>query len=169
MKKFTAPPIGVCIHHSLTKDGKTVDVVGIRYYHMHPAYNGETITQAEYDRLKTRGVKGLKPAWKECGYHRLYERREGILIAVDGRSMNYEGAHCPGLNETHLGVCIVGNFDIAAPDKELLDFALADIIALMYEKGIDRRNLEYHCDHSQKSCPGKLFPKDGFRLAVAGV
>lgn len=168
MNKFLRPPIGVCAHHSLTRDGKVPDAVGIRHYHMHPAYNGVTITQDEYNRLKALSTKGLKPAWSECGYHELYERVNGVLTRIAGRPLLYQGAHCPALNATHFGVCIVGNFDIAAPDKELLDFAAVNIVKLMTENNIERNQLAYHCDYDVKSCPGRLFPKAGFRLAVAG-
>jgi len=144
MKKFTAPPIGICIHHSLTPDGRAVDAEAFTRYHV--------------------DVLG----WDACGYHVVVERVNGVMTLVKGRSTMYQGAHCPDLNATHIGVCLAGNFDIAPPDKDQLDFLLAVVLDIMHDFGISRKNLEYHCDHSQKSCPGNLFPKDGFRLAVAG-
>lgn len=85
-----------------------------------------------------------------------------------GRPAEYQGAHCPALNATHLGVCIVGNYDLAPPDDDMLDALRGLCLQLMERRHIPYRGIAYHCDYSHKSCPGSQFPKTGFLLDLAG-
>lgn len=144
MLRFYKPPTGICIHHSLTKDGLTVrDADSFRKYHM------ETL------------------GWDDIGYHFVVERVNGTLQLVKGRDIQYQGAHCPELNATHIGVCLCGNFDLAPPTKEELDFLQTVCRDLMKKYNIPASRIAYHCEHAPKSCPGLQFPKAGFRLALA--
>ena len=144
MKTFSRPPIGICIHHSATADGGKLDAAAIRRYH-----------------VETNG-------WDDIGYHYLVERVDGVPHIVEGRNWKFQGAHCPALNATHLGVCIVGNYDLAPPDDELLRLLESLCNTLMRQEGTHIRNIVYHCDYSHKTCPGSQFPKGGFLLALAG-
>lgn len=144
MKRFTRSPIGICIHHSLTADGSHRDADAIRRYH-----------------VETNG-------WNDIGYHYLVERVGGKIRIVEGRPAEFQGAHCPPLNATHLGVCIVGNYDLQAPDEEMLQALQSLCQQLMERHHIPMRGIAYHCDYSHKTCPGSKFPKTGFLLALAG-
>ncbi len=145
MRRFKNSPKGICIHHSLTADGYVKqDTDAIRRYH-----------------VETNG-------WDEIGYHYLVERIDGVPQVTTGRPAEYQGAHCPALNATHFGICIVGNYDLAPPDRDMLD-TLRDLCNhLMEGHRILYRDIAYHCDYSHKSCPGNLFPKTGFLLDLAG-
>lgn len=168
MTPFARPPIGICIHHSLTRDGKTVDTAAIRRFHTSPALNGVIISMEDYRKHKAAGVDGLKAPWDDIGYHALIERVDGVVKVLPGRSERMQGAHCPPLNATHLGLCIVGNFDLAAPDDDLLQVAASWCRGQMQRYNMQLRNITYHCDHSSKTCPGSQFPKAGFLLDLAG-
>jgi hypothetical protein len=144
MKRFTTPPSGICIHHSATPDGDHLDTAAIRRYHIQA--NG----------------------WDDIGYHALVERVGGEVRVIPGRPMEFQGAHCPELNATHLGLCIVGNYDLAPPDSDLLDAAAAWCRQQMERYGMALKDIAYHCDWSSKTCPGRQFPKGGFLLALAG-
>lgn len=168
MKPFTHPPSGICLHHSATADGKHRDFDAIRRYHMSPAHNGNSISPENYAALKATGVQGLKAPWDEIGYHGLIERVDGLPVFIAGRSLTLQGAHEPALNATHLGLCIVGNFDLDAPDNDLLDLAAEVCRGWMERFEIPLRNVVYHCDYSPKTCPGLQFPKGGFLLQLAG-
>lgn len=168
MRRFNQSPIGIGIHHSATSDGKHLDTDGIRYFHMHPALNGTTISHDEYLHHRLAKTPGLKAPWDEIGYHRLIERVDGRVQVIAGRSFEFEGAHEPQLNATHLGLCIIGNFDLASPDNELLDTAAEECLRLMNTFQIRLKNVVYHCDYSTKTCPGVHFPKGGFLLQLAG-
>lgn len=168
MVRFKKAPIGIGIHHSLTKDGLLNDTAAIRRYHMSPALNGNIISMAEYNRLKILGTRGLKSPWDEIGYHALVERIDDLIQITPGRPLEFQGAHCPELNATHLGLCIVGNFDLTSPDNGLLDAAAHWCREQIDFFHMQLKNIVYHCDHSSKSCPGKNFPKAGFLLQLAG-
>lgn len=130
-------PTGVIVHHSLTKDGKTEDWKGIKRYHME------------------------EKGWSDIGYHAGVERINGVLTSLTGRPLNMTGGHCLGHNDT-IGICIVGNFDLAPPDDEMLRYAaaLAAGYLRMFELPID--TLHRHHDYAEKSCPGTQFPWDEF-------
>ena len=135
-------PEGVIIHHSLTKDGKTVDWDAIKNYH----------------------VKVNK--WNDIGYHAGVERIDGKLTILTGRPINVEGGHTKGHNNT-VGICIVGNFDLAPPDDEMLRYSaiLAAGYLRMFKLPVE--TLHMHGEFaSYKSCPGTQFPWDLFKQYV---
>ena len=168
MIKFKKDPIGIGVHHSLTVDGVRKDSKSIRTYHMSPALNGTIISLEEYRNLKRLKTQGLKAPWDENGYHAIAEKVNGVPVIVPGRPMDMQGAHCPSLNATHLGLCIVGNFDLTSPDNDLLDIATDWCRQQMERYRMLLKNIVYHCDYSSKTCPGTNFPKGGFLLQLAG-
>jgi hypothetical protein len=140
---FTSPPTGICIHHSLTEDGPVLDRTAIRKYHKD--FNG----------------------WDDEGYHGYVERVEDEIRIVSGRNLIYQGAHSPALNRTHLGLCLVGNFDEQAPSQEIFDAAVRTCLGWMKMfPSIKRENITFHNMHSNKSCPGKMFPRTAFLLEI---
>lgn len=150
-------PQYICIHHSLTKDGMTVDWEAIRKYH--------------------REING----WSDIGYHYGIERvGKGLLLQV-GRPESQPGAHTKEMhmNGKSLGICVVGNFDLAPPGLEVLRF-LAEIVKRKIEEyGIPVQSVLGHREvgamagfdwkkGQYKSCPGKYFPMDTLRAILAG-
>lgn len=148
-------PQNIIIHHSLTKDGTVADWEAIRRCHK-----------------ETNG-------WSDIGYHYGIERvGQGILLQI-GRPESQPGAHTKEMhmNLKSIGICVVGNFDLAPPGLEIMRF-LADIcwrkvaeygipvnfilghreVGLM--AGYDWRKGQY------KSCPGKYFQIDALREMV---
>ncbi len=150
-------PQYVVIHHSMTKDGTVADWEAIRRYH--------------------REVNG----WSEIGYHYGIERvGKGLLLQV-GRPESEPGAHTKEMhmNSKSLGICVVGNFDLAPPGLEILRF-LADIVKRkIAEYGIPVQSVLGHREvgamagfdwkkGQYKSCPGKYFPMDTLRAMLSG-
>lgn len=121
----------VILHHSLTKDAKVVDFNAIKRYHIH-----------------TNG-------WRDIGYHYIIEFVNGSVRTFKGRSTNVSGAHTKGHNDS-IGVCVVGNFDLAPPSQEHMEelYKLLDDL----EKEFGGIEIKGHCDYSYKTCPGKKFP-----------
>lgn len=144
MKQFAqGQPTGICIHHSLTKDSKSLSLAAIEKYH-----------------VDTNG-------WEAIGYHVVVEMVGEEARVMSARSSAYQGAHEPKLNATHLGLCIVGNFDQDVPNKALFDAAVRGCVALMViHPRIRLLDIAFHNDYSTKSCPGDMFPKTAFLLAV---
>lgn len=127
----------VILHHSLTKDGTVKDFDAIKKYH-----------------INTKG-------WDDIGYQYVIEKIGDKYYTLKGRNENSVGAHTSGHNTNTIGICVVGNFDIAAPEKGALDelTKLLDDIEQRY-KGIIVMG---HNEYSNKSCPGKLFPLNEFK------
>lgn len=131
-------PNYVIIHHSLTRDSGTVSWGAIRRYH-----------------TETNG-------WKDIGYHYGIELVENDYEVLVGRPQNIQGAHCPAVNSASLGICFVGNFDLAPPPDEMLIRAVNVFAPIIRSLGISWNNIYPHSKYSQKTCPGKMFPMDGF-------
>jgi hypothetical protein len=140
-------PKGIVIHHSLTKDGKVVDWDAIKRYHM---------TAPEF-------------MMDDIGYHGGIERVNGEVLTITGRPINKTGGHTKGANDM-LGLCIVGNFDLAPPDEEMLKSAAIMCRAWMnmYPHITSKDVYPHHHFASYKSCPGTQFPWDKFIAMVEG-
>ena len=150
-------PQNVIIHHSLTKDGIVADWEAIRKYH--------------------KEVNG----WSDIGYHYGIERvGQGILLQV-GRPESQTGAHCREMhmNLKSIGICVVGNFDLAPPGLEVMQFLVDIVKRKVAEYGIPFNAILGHREvglmagfdwrkGQYKSCPGKHFNMDLLREMVSG-
>ena len=125
---------GVCIHHSATKDTGTSSWEAIARYHV------------EVNK------------WSAIGYHFGVEDVGGRILTRIGRPTNIQGAHAVGLNSTHLGLCVVGDYDKEKPTEGHLIVLgrLIKDLSTMYN--FSTSNIKYHQDVSMKTCPGSLFP-----------
>ena len=137
-------PDKIIIHHSLTKDNQTVSWNAIRKYHM--------------------DVKG----WDDIGYHygiELVGDKHEILV---GRQMTTPGAHTKGRNKSSLGICLIGNFDVQPPVKEMWDLAVSLVDSLCNILYITSNSVYSHNRYApDRSCPGKAFNMDRFRGDVS--
>ena len=145
-------PEYILIHHSATRDTASSSWEAIHRYH--------TVTNG----------------WRDIGYHYGIERIGDRFQLRFGRPTSEVGAHCSegGFNRKSLGLCLVGDFDKAAPPQAQLDMALVLCRSLM-----KKFNIPPHCvlGHREagmragfdwrkgqfKSCPGLLFDMDKFR------
>lgn len=131
----------IILHHSLTKDTNTVSWGAIRNYH----------------------VNNCK--WSDIGYHFGIEKMRGQTEIVMGRMPNVRGAHVKGHNTDSLGICFVGNFDVAPPPYELWLKGVRLVRYLVKVFGV--KEVKGHTEfNSRKSCPGKMFDLDKFRYEV---
>jgi N-acetylmuramoyl-L-alanine amidase len=144
-------PKFIVIHHSLTKDGQTVDSKAIRKYHME--------------------VNG----WSDVGYHFLVEKDIDEYRIVPGRPMLRPGAHVKGLNNQSMGICMVGNFDLAPVPQAQWDLTLRLTRKLQWFLHIPTDQVLGHreaqarlgvTESERKSCPGKMVDMDAFRHAL---
>jgi hypothetical protein len=98
---FPLEPQIIVIHHSLTKDGRTVSWGAIRKYHM----------------------TEMAPPMVEIGYHEGVELVDDAYEALMGRPWDRIGAHTLGQNYRSLGLCLIGNFDLEEPPPKQLEKA----------------------------------------------
>lgn len=132
-------PKYIILHHSLTKDGKTVSWSAIRRYHVH------------------------KKGWAAIGYHFGVELVGESYEILMGRMMNRVGAHCLNANGESIGICLVGNFDIEEPEQSQLIVAGNLVKCLLDVFNLDKSAVKGDRDfHPTKTCPGKLFPMEFF-------
>lgn len=131
------------IHHSLTKDGKVNDWAAIRRYHV------------EVNK------------WKDIGYHYGIELVGDEYVIQKGRAEWRVGAHVLGMNSKSLGICVVGNYDLAEPPEAALNL-LANLCARLCKKyKLKLADIETHHKYaSYKTCPGTKFPMDKLRAKV---
>jgi len=149
----------IIIHHSFTKDQKTVDWDAIRRYHTSWRYQGTILSKEEAVHLLNEGTKGIEAPWADIGYHFGIERVSGLLTRQTGRPTNLPGFHCRGINSYSLGICFVGNYDLAPPDDEMLIFGATLISELLNQFSIIRNDVySHHYFATYKTCPGSMFP-----------
>ena len=129
----------IIIHHSATKDGKTVSWDDIKRYHI---YHND---------------------WDDIGYHFGIEAVDNSYEILMGRMPNVQGAHCRGHNHNTIGICCVGNYDLIQPSKFMLVKLTQLLDWLIFEYNIKISNIKGHRDFASKSCPGKLFDLENVR------
>lgn len=140
---------GITIHHSLTKDSGTVSWNAIRKYH--------------------KEEKG----WRDIGYHYGIELVNDHYEIFVGRFENQDGAHTKGWNSTTLGICMLGNFDIAVPCEKQMNVTIRLVRSLIYQYDLRIYNVGGHRERSyegilpSKTCPGSKFNMNLFRRALA--
>lgn len=170
----------IVVHHSTTADGKFNDWGAICKYHSswRRMDRCEIIPggKEEAEQLRRAGVPVEAPWKPPCGYHRGLERENGIVYERLGRELDVIGSHATGFNSSGVGLCVVGNFDVAPPDEELWRYIVREVAKLVREMGQDVREMVYEkrvLGHREtypllgkpvaKTCPGKLFDMDKLR------
>jgi len=134
-------PEYIILHHSLTKDQKTVDWQAIRRYHL-----------------------GL--GWRDVGYHYGIELINNSPEILLGRYEYESGAHCKqsGMNRKSLGVMICGNFDLAPPREDIWIKTLELVSFLQWKYNITTNWVRGHREYADyKTCPGRLFDIEKFK------
>ena len=169
---------GIVIHHSATTDGAiTNDWEGIKRYHTSWRIDGHIVTKETWYRRKALkdGTSFQKP-WRAVGYHGGIERENDTLVFHWGRPLYMSGAHAAvsgvsnEYNKTHIGLCLVGNYDRLVPQKDLWDFSLGVVRSFMDAFNLEAEDVLGHREvydklnvPRQKTCPGKRFDMDQFR------
>lgn len=125
-----------------------------------------------FDALKKDHIKNRH--WKDIGYHAVIEYVGENIQVLKGRDPNTDGAHAIGYNKTHLGICVVGDFDTCKPPAELWGKTLEVVKELSIFYGFSAENVLGHRETYEprgvkisKTCPGKLWNMKKFRLELA--
>lgn len=168
---------GICWHHSAGPDGKDRDWDGIVRYHTSHRIDFDIVSKQEYDdRLKAGKGKVFQAPWSDVGYHGGVEFFGGTAAFVTGRPLSKIGAHAGvknasnRFNTEYLGLCAIGNFDLAPPSPEIWNLALSVTKEFMKTFDIPPTHIIGHREvfdrlgvPRQKTCPGKHWSMDSFR------
>jgi N-acetyl-anhydromuramyl-L-alanine amidase AmpD len=94
--------------------------------------------------------------WTCIGYH-FYVRKDGSVYR--GRREDTIGAHAYGHNNTSIGICAEGNYEVEMFMPEAQKKAIIELIA--YIKGkYPITSIKRHRDVNSTACPGKNYPFD---------
>lgn len=168
---------GIVIHHSASPDGQTRDWEGIVKYHMSYRIDFEVVTKEEFERrLAAHEGKVFQKPWLDVGYHAGIEFVNGEPTLHWGRPLSMVGAHAGvegvsnAFNETYIGICCIGNYDLAPPDPKIWDFNLMVTHALMEAFHIPKTEVIGHREvfdrlgvPRQKTCPGSKWSMENYR------
>ena len=135
----------IILHCSATRDSGTVSWNAIRHYHI------------------------VEREWDDIGYHFGIEKVDDKLIILRGRHPNTRGAHCRalGMNNKSIGVCVVGDYDVTAPDKYRMAVTIDFLAKLCFCFSIPARNIFGHREiDGRKTCPGLAWNLDTVRASV---
>lgn len=92
--------------------------------------------------------------WSGIGYHFVIHK-DGYIEY--GRPLEYAGAHALSNNEFTVGICLVGNYNLAIPPEEQLYSAVQLTGALCNKYNIEASDTTIfgHKDLCKTDCPGK--------------
>lgn len=129
---------GITIHHSACKDSPLPELYDIDRWHR-------------------------EKGWLGVGHHVIVEQLRDRVVALYGRPLYMEGAHCLSHNRTFLGVCFVGDFTRTEPSDAMLITGVAAVAGLCHLARIPLANVRAHREQRRTACPGGLFPMVRFR------
>ena len=164
---------GIVVHHSATPDGKLNDWEGIRKFHTSWRYDGNIIDKEKGENLLANGDKRVLRPWVDIAYHFGLERINDALQVMIGRPLSIVGAHAVGFNHTHIGICLVGNYDQNIPTEDMWEAAIKLTRNIMYAFRLSHTSILGHRETFnirgvpvQKTCPGEKFEMENFRNSL---
>lgn len=130
---------------------KLLDPLAVRWLVVHTAAHPGDPDVAEIRRwhVEERG-------WSDIGYHFVI-RKDGSLET--GRSLEYQGAHCYGINSQSIGVCCSGDGDTQAFTPEQTDTLLSLAVRLHKNYGVQPDDLIGHREINGLIAKGTVPPK----------
>jgi N-acetylmuramoyl-L-alanine amidase len=151
-------PDRIILHHAGEIDLPMLQWSAIRAYQMSWRIDYKTVSYEEYWRRKAAGEgQYFESPFHDVGYHAGTELVGSAYETILGRPWDEMGAHTIGQNGRALGLCLVGNFNLAEPPPTQL-FAAARIVKLwMRIFGIPSGQIFGHKAFNDTDCPGKLF------------
>ncbi|TCO68101.1 N-acetylmuramoyl-L-alanine amidase [Marinisporobacter balticus] len=122
----------------------------------HAAHSSATVDDI-HRWHKQEGFRGF-------GYHFLITK-DGQVYR--GRPENTIGAHCKGYNQSSLGICLQGNFEVEKVFKIQLEALMKLCQYLCNKYGI--RTIKGHRELRSTSCPGQNFPLAEVKNLVCSI
>ena len=140
----------VVLHHSATDTGSVESI------------------HAEHSRRKD----SFGNPWLGIGYHFVIGNGNGMsdgeVVATFRWKEQLHGAHSgqEQFNARGIGVCLIGNFELAAPTAKQTQSLRRLLIELCRRHEIEMNRVIGHSSVRATACPGKLFPLQQLRKSV---
>lgn len=134
------------------RDLSTIDKIII---HHSATKNGRALSYSRYH------VYNLN--WSGIGYHFVADK-DGLHLTNDLNTISY---HTKGQNETSVGICHTGNFDLRPPTDQEYWNIIQMVLHVDLLLGI-QLPIDYHSNYSYKTCPGTQFNSKYFEKALEG-
>lgn len=169
---------GIVWHHSASPDKPMLnDWDGVVKYHTSHRIDFNIVSKEEWERrIKSKEGKVFQSPWKAVGYHGGVELFNSIPTFHWGRPLSMIGAHSgvsgvsSKFNMDYLGICCLGNFDVAEPDEVVWKFCLSVTRAFTTKFHIPKEEVIGHREvfdrigvPRQKTCPGLKWDMNKFR------
>lgn len=135
-------PEYIIIHHSATTQG-----------------DAETFRRAHIAR-----------GWRDIGYHYVIGNGtySGDGEVETGRPENEVGAHCTGMNDRSIGICLVGDFENQTPTPAQMQALENLVLNIAQRYKIPVENILGHREvtGANTACPGRNFDMKEFRMQI---
>jgi hypothetical protein len=128
----------------------------------HSATSGGSVAAIDTVHRRQRDAQGN--AWLGIGYHFVIGNGQGMPDGEVQATFRWRdqlaGAHAgeKNHNESGIGICLIGNFDEAAPTPRQATAAAELVRSLAGQYAIDSQHIIRHQDFQATRCPGRLFP-----------
>jgi len=117
-----------------------------------------------YEQQRWKDARGQEYEGWTAGPH--------IFVAPDGiwlfSALREDGVGVAGHNYHSRHVEMVGNYDLARPEGEVLRLTVITLALLCGCMGLEAEEILFHRDFSTKTCPGKMVSKDWIHGLVRG-
>jgi N-acetyl-anhydromuramyl-L-alanine amidase AmpD len=137
----------------------------------HSATRGGDVATIDAEHRTHRDRRGNP--WLGIGYHFVVgngqKMGDGEVQATFRWHKQLPGAHAGNRdhNDNGIGICLIGNFDQSPPTVRQLAALRGLVTALAERYAMSRESLVRHSDVQATLCPGKLFPWEPVRGALA--
>jgi N-acetyl-anhydromuramyl-L-alanine amidase AmpD len=102
--------------------------------------NAKSIRQYHKDRL----------GWRDIGYHYVITKDGKV---EEGRPIYMSGAHCPEVNMTSIGICLIGLKEFTKEQFDSLKFLVEDL-----KRSHQIKKVSGHCEYPSARKQGKSCP-----------
>lgn len=155
-----APLTGVLPRKNWTRHGiasRNIDAMnGVNKITIHhEGWTPVTFTSATaaYDRIENiRQIHTRDRGWADIGYHYIIDRAGRV---IEGRPIQYQGAHVSENNPHNLGILVLGNFEKQKPSNAQVQSLGRFVQRMMRTHGVKPAAVRTHREINPTQCPGR--------------
>lgn len=155
-------------------DARTVESRPWQYVVVHHSATEQGSVAAIDANHRSRRDSNGNP-WRGIGYHFVIGNGHGMEDGQVSPTFRWkkqiEGAHAGSkmYNDVGIGICLIGNFELASPTAKQSAALSLLITRLRRDYELSSDDVIAHGDIRATACPGKLFPREQFLTAAHRV